>query len=100
MFWCQATTFAERIASGALTLEFATERRRLEGRIERLRTQHTEAMRDKSTVENKSRNLLEKLSAAEKVREDLSRLLAEEKEGAKRGRTKAQDARAEAKAAH
>jgi hypothetical protein len=67
------TAFAERVASGALTLEFASERRRLEGWIERLRTQHTKAVRDKLTAENKSRNLLEKLSAAEKEREDLSR---------------------------
>jgi hypothetical protein len=37
----------EHIASGALTLEFATERRWLKGRIERLRTQHTKAVRDK-----------------------------------------------------
>jgi hypothetical protein len=35
---CQAAAFAEHIASGALTLEFAAEGRRLEGRIERLRT--------------------------------------------------------------
>ena len=41
---CQVTAFAECIASGALTSEFATERRRLEGRIERLRTQHTKAV--------------------------------------------------------
>jgi 3-phenylpropionate/cinnamic acid dioxygenase small subunit len=66
------TAFAERIASGALTLEFAAERRWLEGRIERLRTQHTEAVRDKSAAENKSHNLLEKLSVAE-AEEDLSR---------------------------
>jgi hypothetical protein len=39
--------------------------RRLEGRIERLRTQHTEAVRDKLAAENKSRNLMDKLSAAE-----------------------------------
>jgi hypothetical protein len=69
---------AERVASGALTSEFASERRRLEGRIERLCTQHTEAVRDKSVDENKSRNLLEKLSVAEKEREDLGRRLAEE----------------------
>jgi hypothetical protein len=50
IFWWQAAAFAERIASGALTSEFATERRRLEGRIERLRTQHTEAVRDKSAA--------------------------------------------------
>jgi chromosome segregation ATPase len=68
----------ERIASGALTSEFATERRRLEGRIERLRMQHTEAVRDMSAEKNKSRNLHEQLSTAEKEREDLSHRLAEE----------------------
>jgi hypothetical protein len=89
MFWCQATAFAERVASGALTSEFTTERRWLEGRIECLRTQHTEAVRDKSVTENKSRNLLEKLSVAENERENLSHRLAEEKEGAKRARAEA-----------
>jgi hypothetical protein len=53
-------------------LDFATERRRLEGRIERFRTQHTEAVRDKSAAENKSRNLLEKLMAAERERKKTS----------------------------
>jgi hypothetical protein len=89
MFWCQATVFTEHIASGALTLEFVTERWRLEGRIECLRMQHTKAVRDKSVVENKSHNLLEKLSAAEKESEDLSRRLVEEKEGAERARVEA-----------
>lgn len=79
----------ERIAAEALTLEFATKRQRLEGRIERLRTQHMEAVRDKSVAKNKSRNLLEKLSAAEKEREDLSRRRAEEKEGAEKARAEA-----------
>ena len=69
---CQASAFAEHIASGALTSEFAAESRRLEGRIECLRMQHTEAVGDKSAVENKSRNLLEKLSAAEAKKEDLA----------------------------
>jgi hypothetical protein len=90
---CQVTAFAERIASGTLTSEFAAERRRLEGRIERLRTQHTEAVRDKSAAENKNRNLLEKLSAAEAEKEDLGRQLATEKENADRARAEAQAAR-------
>jgi chromosome segregation ATPase len=77
---CQAAAFAERIASGALTLEFSAERWQLEGRIKRLQTQHTEAVRDKSVVENRSRNLLEKLTAAEAEKEDLSRRLAAERE--------------------
>jgi uncharacterized protein involved in exopolysaccharide biosynthesis len=70
-------------------LEFATERRRLEGRIERLCTQHTEEVKDKSVAENKSHNLLEKLSAVEKEREDLNRQLAEEKDGAKKAHAEA-----------
>jgi hypothetical protein len=36
-----------------------------------------EAVRDKSMVENRSRNLLEKLTAAEAENEDLSRRLVE-----------------------
>jgi hypothetical protein len=86
----------ERIASGALTLEFAAERRRLEGRIERLRTQHTEAVWDKLAAENKSCSLLEKLSIVEKAREDLSRRPAEEKAGAEKACAEAQAAHAEA----
>jgi chromosome segregation ATPase len=70
--------------SGAQTSEFAAERRRLEGRIERLRTQHTEAVRDKSATENKSCNLMEKLSAVEAEIEDLGRRLVAEKEDADR----------------
>jgi hypothetical protein len=77
---------------GVLTSEFSAERRRLEGRIERLRMQHTEAIRDKSVAENRSHNLLEKLMAVEAEKEDLCRRLAEEREGAE----KAQAARAEA----
>jgi chemotaxis methyl-accepting protein methylase len=73
--------FAKQIASRALISEFAAERRRLEGRIERLRAQHTEVMRDKSAAENKSRNLMEKLSAAEAIKEDLGCWLAGGGEG-------------------
>jgi hypothetical protein len=92
---CQATAFAERVASGALTLEFASDRRRLEGRIECLRTLHTEAVRDKSVTENKSCNLLEKLSVAKKEREDLGHRLAEEREGAEKAHAEVQAARTE-----
>jgi hypothetical protein len=90
---CQVTAFAEHIASGALTSEFAAERWLIEGRIERLRTQHTEAVRDKSAAENKSHNLLEKLSAAEAEKEDLGRQLAMEKENTERARAEDQAAR-------
>jgi hypothetical protein len=51
-------------------------------------------------MENRSRNLLEKLTAAEAKaeakKEDLSRRLAKEREGAKKARAEAQAARAEA----
>jgi chromosome segregation ATPase len=58
-----------------------------------------EAVRDKSAAENKSRNLLEKLTATKTEKEDLSRRLAEEREGTEKARTEAQAARAEADAA-
>jgi hypothetical protein len=99
-FICQATTFAEQITSGALTSEFVAERRRLEGRVERLRTQYTEAVRDKSVTKNKSRNLAEKLATVKAEKEDLGRRLVAEKEDADRACAEAQAARAEAKLAH
>jgi chromosome segregation ATPase len=94
--FCQAAAFVERIALGALTSEFSAESRRLEGRIERLRMQHTEAIRDKSAAENRSHNLLEKLTAAEAEKEDLSRRLAAKREDTEKAHTEAQAARAEA----
>jgi hypothetical protein len=95
----QAAAFVDHVASGALTLEFAAERQCLEGRIERLRTQHTEAVRDKSPAENKSCRLMEKLAAAEADKEDLSRQLAAEKKDANRACAEAHAARAKAKLA-
>jgi hypothetical protein len=59
------TTFVDQVASGALTSQLVSERKRLEGRVERLRMQHTEAIRDKSAAENKSRNLLKKVTVLE-----------------------------------
>jgi hypothetical protein len=53
-------------------------------------------VRDKSAVENKSHNLVEKSSATEAEKEDLGRRLAAEKEDANRARAEAQTARAEA----
>jgi hypothetical protein len=50
-------------------------------------------VRDKSVAKNKSRNLLEKLSAAEAEKEDLGRQLAAEKENAERARAEAKAAR-------
>jgi hypothetical protein len=68
----QAAAFADHVASSALTSEFAVERQQLKGMIERLRAQHTEAVRDKSAVENKSRRLTDKLAVAVAEKEDLS----------------------------
>jgi hypothetical protein len=73
MFCGRRPSFADHVASGALTSEFTAERQRLEGRIERLRAQHTDAVRDKSAVENKSRRLAKRLAAAEAEKEDLKR---------------------------
>jgi chromosome segregation ATPase len=95
----QAVAFADHVASGALTSEFTTERQRLEGRIERLWVQHTEAVRDKTAAENKSRRLTEKLVAAEAEKEDLHRQLAAERKDANRACAEAQVALAEAKLA-
>jgi chromosome segregation ATPase len=95
----QAAAFVDHFASGALTSEFAAERQRLEGRIECLRAQHTEAVRDKSAAENKSRRLMEKLAAAKAEKEDLSHQLAAERKYANRACTEAQAAQTEAKLA-
>jgi 3-phenylpropionate/cinnamic acid dioxygenase small subunit len=83
------TAFAEQAALGALTSQFVSERKQLEGRIERLRTQHTKAIRDKSAAKNKSQNLLEKVTAQEEEKEDLGRRLNDEKEDAENTRTEA-----------
>jgi hypothetical protein len=53
-------------------------------------------VRDKSATENKSRNLMYKLSAAEAKKEELDRRLAAEKEDADKACAEAQAARAEA----
>jgi hypothetical protein len=53
-------------------------------------------MRDKSAMESKSHNLMDKLSAAETEKEELGRLLAAEKEDADKACTEARAARAEA----
>jgi chromosome segregation ATPase len=96
----QAAIFADHIASGALTSQLRSERKHLEGKIEHLQMQCTEAIRDKLVAENKSRNLLDKVTVLEKEREDLSRRLNDEKEATAEAKTDAENARAEAKAAH
>jgi chromosome segregation ATPase len=87
------TAFTNQVASGALTSQLISERKQLEGRVERLRTQHTEAIRDKSAAENKSRNLLDKVTTLEKEKEDLGRWLKVEKEDVENAHAEAQAAR-------
>ena len=67
----------DQVALGALTLQLISERKRLVGGVERIRRQHTEAITDKSTAENKSQNLLEKVTVLEKEKEDLSQRLSD-----------------------
>jgi chromosome segregation ATPase len=98
-FSWQAVAFADHVASGTLTSEFAAERQRLEGRIERLRAQHIDVVRDKSATENKSRRLAERLAATEAKKADLRRQLAEEWRDANKACAEAQSAQAEAKLA-
>jgi hypothetical protein len=94
IFSWQAAAFADHVASGALPSEFAAERQRLEGRIERLRAQHVDAVRDKSAAENKSPRLSERLAAAEAEKADLRRQLAEERRDINRACAEAQAAQA------
>jgi hypothetical protein len=93
------SAFIDHVASGAMSSEFAAERQRLECRIERLRAQHVDAVRDKSAAENKSRRLAERLAAAEAEKEDLRCQLAEERRDVNKACAKAQSAQAEAKLA-
>ena len=99
---CQAAVFANHVASGALvdvaTSQLRPEQKRLEGKIQRLRMQHTEAIRDKSAAENKSRDLLDKVTTLEKENEDIGRQLNDEKEVAAEAKMKVESARAEAQA--
>jgi hypothetical protein len=77
------------VASGALTADVSVE-------VERLRAQHSDAVREKSAVESKSRRLAEKVAALEGERTDLRRQLVEERREANQAIAKAQ---AEAKLA-
>jgi chromosome segregation ATPase len=69
---CQTADFADHVASGALTADFAT-------KVESLRAQHVDAVREKSAAESKNRRLSEKVAALEAERTDLRRQLAEER---------------------
>jgi thioesterase domain-containing protein len=61
--------------------------------------QHTDAIRDKSAAENKSRRLMERLAATEAEKEEPRRELAAERKDANRACAEAQAAQAEAKLA-
>jgi hypothetical protein len=87
---CQAADFADLVASGALTVDVAAE-------VERLRTQHADAVREKSATESKNRRLSEKVAAMEAEKTDLRRQLAEERREANKAIADAQAAQAEAK---
>jgi hypothetical protein len=64
--------------------------------VERLRTQHADAVREKSAADSKCRKLADKVAALEGERTDLRRQLAEEKKEANEALAKAQSAQAEA----
>jgi hypothetical protein len=89
---CQAADFTERVASGVLTADVAAE-------VEKLRTQHADAVREKSAAESKNRRLAEKVAALEAEKTDLRRKLAEERREANKVVAEAQAAEAEAKVA-
>jgi peptidoglycan hydrolase CwlO-like protein len=62
--------------------------------------QHTKVVRDKSVAENKSQNLLNKVTSLEKENEDLGRQLNNEKDATAEAKTEPESAHAEAQAAH
>jgi chromosome segregation ATPase len=80
------------------TSQLRFERKQLEGKIECLRMHHTEAIRDKSVAENKSRNLFDKVMTLEKENEELGHRLNDEKDAAIEVKTEAESARTEAQA--
>jgi predicted nucleic acid-binding Zn-ribbon protein len=85
----QAADFVDRAASGALTAVVSAE-------VERLRTQHANAVREKSAADSKCRKLADKVAALEGEKTDLRRQLAEERREANEALAKAQAALAEA----
>jgi hypothetical protein len=85
----QAADFTDRAASGALTAVVSAE-------VERLRTQHADAVREKSAADSKCRKLVDKVAALEGEKADLRRQLAGERREANEALAKAQAALAEA----
>jgi hypothetical protein len=88
----QATDFVDRTASGALTAVVSAE-------VERLRTQHADAVREKSAADSKCRKLANKVAALEREKADLWRQLAGERRETNEALAKEQAAQAEAKLA-
>jgi hypothetical protein len=85
----QVADFVDRAASGAFTAVVSAE-------VERLRTQHADAVREKSASDSKCRKLADKVAALEWEKTDLRRQLAEERREANQALAKAQAAQAEA----
>jgi hypothetical protein len=85
----QAADFADRAASGALTAVVSAE-------VERLRTQHADAVREKSAADSKCCKLADKVVVLEGEKDVLRRQLAEERKEANEALAKAQSAQAEA----
>jgi hypothetical protein len=77
------------VASGALTADVSA-------KVERLRAQHADVVREKSVAESKNRRLAEKVAALEAEKTDLRRQLVEERREANQAIAEAQ---AEAKLA-
>jgi hypothetical protein len=85
----QVADFASRTASGALTAAVAAE-------VDKLRTQHADAVREKSAADSKCRKLAEKVATLEDEKAALRRQLAGERREANEALVKAQAAQAEA----
>jgi hypothetical protein len=81
--------FTSRTASGALTAAVAA-------KVERLRTQHADAVREKSAADSKCRKLADKVATLEGEKADLRRQLAGERRETNEALVKAQAAQAEA----
>jgi hypothetical protein len=88
----QVADFANRTASGALTAAVSAE-------VERLRTQHADAVREKSASDSKCRKLTDKVAALEREKADLRRQLAGERRETNEALAREQAAQAEAKLA-
>jgi chromosome segregation ATPase len=88
----QAADFVDRTASVALTAIVSAE-------VERLRTQHADAVREKSAADSKCRKLADKVAALEREKTDLRRQLAGERRETNEALAKEQAAQAEAKLA-